>query len=196
MSLKKVIIVPDVYDRSTWSETEVEDVLAYIYQQFDVWPENAKIYHNQIAESCDVTPNHPKRINAQIEHIQTLEGTFYVVIEPAEPISLAMWVFYAIVAATTAYSLYMVLTMPKPQAPVAGSSNNELAQRSNQARLNGRIPDIFGRVRSYPDLIAQPYTYFDDATGKEIEYCLMVIGRGYYQIKDCRDGTTEVSGID
>ena len=24
----------------------------------------------------------------------------------------------------------------------------------------------------------------------------MVIGRGYYQIKDCRDGTTEVSGID
>ncbi|MDX6038475.1 hypothetical protein, partial [Acinetobacter baumannii] len=84
----------------------------------------------------DVTPNHPKRINAQIEHIQTLEGTFYVVIEPAEPISLAMWVFYAIVAATTAYSLYTVLTMPKPQSPTVGSSNNELSQRSNQARLN------------------------------------------------------------
>ncbi len=57
MSLKKVIIVPDVYDRSTWSEAEVEDVLGYIYQQFDVWPENAKIYHNHIAESCEITPN-------------------------------------------------------------------------------------------------------------------------------------------
>ncbi|MDC5101013.1 host specificity factor TipJ family phage tail protein [Acinetobacter baumannii] len=193
MSLKKVIIVPDVYDRSTWSEADVEDVLAYIYQQFDVWPENAKIYHNQIAESCDVTPNHPKRINAQIEHIQTLEGTFYVVIEPAEPISLAMWVFYAIVAATTAYSLYMVLTMPKPQAPVAGSSNNELAQRTNQARLNARIPDIFGRVRSYPDLIAQTYTIYKD--GIEIEECLMCIGRGYYQILDMRDGDTDVANI-
>lgn len=193
MSLKKVIIVPDVYDRSTWSEADVEDVLAYIYQQFDVWPENAKIYHNQIAESCDVTPNHPKRINAQIEHIQTLEGTFYVVIEPAEPISLAMWVFYAIVAATTAYSLYMVLTMPKPQAPVAGSSNNELAQRSNQARLNARIPDIFGRVRSYPDLIAQTYTIYKD--GIEIEECLMCIGRGYFQILDMRDGDTDVANI-
>nr|MCJ9138093.1 hypothetical protein [Acinetobacter baumannii]MCJ9280973.1 hypothetical protein [Acinetobacter baumannii] len=101
-----------------------------------------------------------------------------------------------IVAIMAAYSIYTVLTMPKPQAPTVGSSNNELAQRSNQARLNGRIPDIFGRVRSYPDLIAQPYTYFDDATGKEIEYCLMAIGRGYYQIEDCRDGTTEVSGID
>ncbi|ENW41151.1 TPA: hypothetical protein RP450_001126 [Acinetobacter baumannii] len=193
MSLKKVIIVPDVYDRSTWSEADVEDVLAYIYQQFDVWPENAKIYHNHIAESCDVTPNHPKRINAQLEHIQTLEGKFFVVIEPAEPISLAMWVFYAIVAATTAYSLYTVLTMPKPQAPVAGSSNNELAQRSNQARLNGRIPDIFGRVRSYPDLIAQTYTIYKD--GIEIEECLMCIGRGYYQILDMRDGDTDVANI-
>lgn len=189
MSLKKVIIVPDVYDRSTWSEAEVEDVLAYIYQQFDVWPENAKIYHNQIAESCDVTPNHPKRINAQIEHIQTLEGTFYVVIEPA-------WLqilFYAIVAITAAYSLYTVLTMPKPQAPVAGSSNNELAQRSNQARLNARIPDIFGKVRSYPDLIAQTYTIYKD--GIEIEECLMCIGRGYFQILDMRDGDTDVANI-
>ncbi len=189
MSLKKVIIVPDVYDRSTWSEADVEDVLAYIYQQFDVWPENAKIYHNQIAESCDVTPNHPKRINAQIEHIQTLEGTFYVVIEPA-------WLqilFYAIVAITAAYSLYTVLTMPKPQAPVAGSSNNELAQRSNQARLNARIPDIFGKVRSYPDLIAQTYTIYKD--GIEIEECLMCIGRGYFQILDMRDGDTDVANI-
>lgn len=189
MSLKKVIIVPDVYDRSTWSEAEVEDVLAYIYQQFDVWPENAKIYHDQIAKTCDVTPNHPNKINAQLEHIQTLDGTFYVVIEPA-------WlqvIYYAIVAIMAAYSIYTVLTMPKPQSPTVGSSNNELSQRSNQARLNGRIPDIFGRVRSYPDLIAQTYTIYKD--GIEIEECLMCIGRGYYQILDMRDGDTDVANI-
>lgn len=190
MSLKKVIIVPDVYDRSTWSEAEVEDVLGYIYQQFDVWPENAKIYHNHIAESCDITPNHPKRINAQIEQIQKLDGTFYVVIEPAiEPFTI----FMIITAILAAYSVYTVLTMPKPQAPVAGSSNNELAQRSNQARLNARIPDIFGRVRSYPDLIAQTYTIYKD--GIEIEECLMCIGRGYFQILDMRDGDTDVANI-
>lgn len=190
MSLKKVIIVPDVYDRSTWSEAEVDDVLGYIYQQFDVWPENAKIYHNQIAESCDITPNHPKRINAQIEQIQKLDGTFYVVIEPAiEPFTI----FMIITAILAAYSVYTVLTMPKPQAPLAGSSNNELAQRSNQARLNARIPDIFGRVRSYPDLIAQTYTIYKD--GIEIEECLMCIGRGYFQILDMRDGDTDVANI-
>ncbi|WP_182002717.1 host specificity factor TipJ family phage tail protein [Acinetobacter lactucae] len=189
MSLKKVIIVPDVYDRSTWSEAEVEDVLAYIYQQFDVWPENAKIYHDQMAETCDVTPNHPKRINAQLEHIQTLEGTFYVVIEPA----WLQFLYYAIVAITAAYSLYTVLTMPKPQSPTVGSSNNELSQRSNQARLNGRIPDIFGRVRSYPDLIAQTYTIYKD--GIEIEECLMAVTRGYCQILDMLDGDTDVANI-
>jgi len=189
MSLKKVIIVPDVYDRSTWSEAKVEDVLAYIYQQFDVWPENAKIYHDQMAETCDVTPNHPKRINAQLEHIQTLEGTFYVVIEPA----WLQFLYYAIVAITAAYSLYTVLTMPKPQSPTVGSSNNELSQRSNQARLNGRIPDIFGRVRSYPDLIAQTYTIYKD--GIEIEECLMAVTRGYCQILDMRDGDTDVANI-
>lgn len=189
MSLKKVIIVPDVYDRSTWSEAEVEDVLAYIYQQFDVWPENAKIYHSQIAETCDVTPNHPKKINAQLEHIQTLDGTFYVVIEPA----WLQFLYYAIVAITAAYSLYTVLTMPKPQSPTVGSSNNELSQRSNQARLNGRIPDIFGRVRSYPDLIAQTYTIYKD--GIEIEECLMGVTRGYCQILDMLDGDTDVANI-
>ncbi|ENX48231.1 hypothetical protein F886_00032 [Acinetobacter sp. NIPH 542] len=189
MSLKKAIIVPDVYDRSTWSEADVEDVLAYIYQQFDVWPENARIYHNHIAESCDVTPNHPKKINVQIQHIQTLDGTFYVVIQPA----WLQFLYYAIVAITAAYSLYTVLTMPKPQSPTVGSSNNELAQRSNQARINGRIPDIFGQVRSYPDLIAQTYTIYID--GVETEECLMAVTRGYCQILDMRDGDTDVANI-
>jgi hypothetical protein len=189
MSLKKVIIVPDPYSEEGRSEAEVEDVLAYIYQQFDVWPENARIYHNHMAETCDVTPNHPKKINAQLQHIQTLEGTFYVVIQPA----WLQFLYYAIVAITAAYSLYTVLTMPKPQSPTVGSSNNELAQRSNQARINGRIPDIFGQVRSYPDLIAQTYTLYID--GVETEECLMAVTRGYCQILDMRDGDTDVANI-
>lgn len=190
MSLKKVIIVPDVYDRETWSEADVEDVLAYLHQQFaSNFPENAKIYHNHIADSCDVTPKN----KSEIKKLANLDGCFYIVMYPAEPITIATWIYYAVVAATVAYTLYTVLTMPKPPAPTAGSSNNELAQRSNQARLNGRIPDIFGLVRSYADLIAQPYSIYVD--GVEIEECLMAIGRGYYQILDMRDGETDVANI-
>lgn len=192
MSLKKVIIVPDPYSEEGRSEEYVEDVLAYIYQQFSVWPEDARIYHNHIADSCDVTPCNPRIIDAQIKHLQSLDGTFYVVIKGA----VVWWLpylYYAIVAATAVYSLYTVLTMPKPQAQQAGSANNELAQRTNQARLNARIPDPFGRIRSYPDLIAQTYTIYKD--GVEIEECLMCIGRGYYQILDMRDGDTDVANI-
>ncbi|HFG4488452.1 host specificity factor TipJ family phage tail protein [Acinetobacter baumannii] len=189
MSLKKVVIIPKQFSEEGRSEAYVEDVVAYLFQQFSIWPEHARIYHNHIAESCDVTPNNPRTINSQIQHLQSLEGEFYVVIEP----EWLQILFYAIVAITAAYSLYTVLTMPKPQAPVAGSSNNELAQRSNQARLNARIPDIFGKVRSYPDLIAQTYTIYKD--GIEIEECLMCIGRGYFQILDMRDGDTDVANI-
>lgn len=189
MSLKKVVIIPKQFSEEGRSEAYVEDVVAYLFQQFSIWPEHARIYHNHIAESCDVTPNNPRTINSQIQHLQSLEGEFYVVIEP----EWLQILFYAIVAITAAYSLYTVLTMPKPQAPLAGSSNNELAQRSNQARLNARIPDIFGKVRSYPDLIAQTYTIYKD--GIEIEECLMCIGRGYFQILDMRDGDTDVANI-
>ncbi|MGQ1260764.1 host specificity factor TipJ family phage tail protein [Acinetobacter baumannii] len=189
MSLKKVVIIPKPYSDEGRSEAYVEDVVAYLFQQFSIWPEHARIYHNHIAESCDVTPNNPRTINSQIQHLQSLDGEFYVVIEP----EWLQFVYYAIVAIMAAYSIYTVLTMPKPQAPTVGSSNNELSQRSNQARLNARIPDIFGRVRSYPDLIAQTYTIYKD--GIEIEECLMCIGRGYFQILDMRDGDTDVANI-
>lgn len=189
MSLKKVVIIPKQFSEEGRSEAYVEDVVAYLFQQFSIWPEHAKIYHNHIAESCDVTPNNPRTINAQIQHLQSLDGEFYVVIEP----EWLQFLYYAIVAITAAYSLYTVLTMPKPQSPTVGSSNNELAQRSNQARINGRIPDLFGIGRSYPDLISETYTIYKD--GIEIEECLMCIGRGYYQILDMRDGDTDVANI-
>lgn len=189
MSLKKVIIIPKPFSEEGRSEAYVEDVVAYLFQQFSIWPEHARIYHNHIAETCDVTPNNPRTINAQIQHLQSLEGEFYVVIEP----EWLQFLYYAIVAITAAYSLYTVLTMPKPQSPTVGSSNNELAQRSNQARLNGRIPDMFGRGRSYPDLIAEAYTVYQD--GIEVEECVMCISRGYFQILDMRDGDTDVANI-
>lgn len=187
MSLKKVIIVPDVYDKSTWAEADVEDVLHYLHEQFaPSFPKNARIYHNDIAQSKDVTPKN----SDDIEYIKTLSGQFYVVVYPAiEPFTI----FAIITGIMAAFSLYSVLTMPKPPTAAIGSSNNELANRTNQARLNGRIPDIFGRVRAYPDLIAQAYSIYVD--GIEIEECLMCIGRGYYQILDMRDGDTDVANI-
>lgn len=183
--MKTVIICPDQFNKSTWSTAEVEDISAYLTQQFTFFPPNARIYHNAVAESNDVTPKN----EAGIKYLQSLDGTFYVVIHP----EWIQFIYYAIVAIMAAYSIYTILTMPKPEGGQVGSSNNELANRSNRMRVKGRIPDIYGQVRSYPDLIAVIYNYYLDNI--EIEECLMCIGRGYYQILDCRDGDTDVTGI-
>lgn len=186
---KRVFIIPDVYKKDTWSCENVDDVCAYLKSEFGFWPENTRIYHNAIAQSCDVTPSDAR----SIAHLQGLEGTFYVVIYPdAGPLLIA---YYVVMAVMVAYSVYAIATMPKPAVASPQSANNDLAARQNQARLGGRIPDIFGTVRSTPDLIALPYTYYDEVTGKEIETCVMVIGRGYHEIHDCRDGETDVRDI-
>ncbi|WP_327858650.1 host specificity factor TipJ family phage tail protein [Acinetobacter guillouiae] len=183
---KTVIICPDPYDKNTWSIELVDDVCAYLAQQFTVFPKNTFIYHNYVADSNDVTP----KCKADIHHLQGLEGTFYVVIKP----SWLQYIYYAVVAIMAAFSVYSILTMPKPDQQKIGSSNNELANRTNKMRINSRVPDIYGTVRAYPDLIAVTYTYYENSI--EVEECLMVLGRGYYQIKDCRDGETDVNGID
>lgn len=187
---KTVIICPDIYNKDTWSTAQVDDVCAYLAQQFAIFPENTRIYHNTVTQQTDVTPKRPQ----DIEQLQSLDGTFYVVIYPsANPLLI---IYYAVVAIITAYTLYTVLTMPKPQGQQAGSSNNELQNRTNKARLKGRIPDIYGTQRSYPDLLGVTYTYYSTAEeDREIEEAIMCIGRGYYQIHDVKDADTIAEGI-
>ena len=184
--MKKVIIIRDQFSQNK-TEAMVDDVCKYLAEQFDSFPENARIYHNHVSKQTDVTP----KTVADIEHLKTLEGTFYVVMHP-EWIQIVFWVVTAIMAA---YSVYTIATMPKPNTQgSAGSSNNELSNRGNKPRVKGRIPDIFGTVLSYPDLIAEIYTYYEN--GIEIEECLMAIGRGSYQIHNVKDGDTDVEGIE
>lgn len=185
--MKRVHIRRDPFDKETWTSAEVEDVCAYLKTQFDVFPENARIYHQSVSHSNDVTP----ATDLAIQLLQALDGDIYVVVWPAEILTVIYWVVMAI---TLAFSVYTYMTMPKPQVSAAQSANNDLAERQNRARMNGRVPDIFGTLRSTPDLIAPSYTYYDEYD-REIEENLMVIGRGHYQIHDCRDDLTLVQDI-
>lgn len=187
--MKKVIIIRDQFAKDK-TEADVDDVCKYLAEQFDIFPENAQIYHNQISEQTNITP----KTEADIENLEQLDGVFYVVIHPAW-VQFLWYVYYAVMAIAVVYSVYTIATMPKQggQGSV-GSSNNELSNRSNKARVKSRIPDIFGTVLSFPDLIAEIYTYYEN--GIEIEECLMAIGRGYYEILDAKDGDTDVEGIE
>ena len=158
--LDKVTIIFDNTDPDSHRVFEnVEDVGALLVEQFEgSWPEDARVYHGNVCQGNDVTPTCPE----EVERLLGLEGELYVVVFPGYA---AIPYIVAVVLAVAAYVL-----APSPVAPPvalnrnqqAPSANNELSDRSNRARINGRIPDIYGTVRSTPDLIAAPYKVFEN----------------------------------
>lgn len=187
--MKRVHIIHDPYKLNESTVADVENPLEYLKSEFkDGFPEHAKIYRGSIAVENDIT----KKLQKDELLINLIDEDIWVVIFPSE-----IFTIIAIVTAviSAALSIYMYLTMPKPQQGIdQGSSNNNLGQRQNKVRLGGRVPDIFGTIRSVPDLIAPPLRYFQNNV--EIEECLMCIGRGHYQIADVRDGATSIEQID
>lgn len=185
--MRKVIIVHDQHDNSKNEIYDVDELSPFLVEYFKgKRPENLRFYHNEVSQQSDVTP----QTTADIQKLESLTGTIYVVIHPA----WIWYVYYAVVAIAAIFSVYSILTMPKPAAQATGSSNNELSQRGNRPRINSRIPDIYGEVRSFPDLIAQVYTKY--VNNIEYEECVLCIGRGHYQIKDMRDGDTDIGNIE
>lgn len=73
------------------------------------------------------------------------------------------------------------------------SPNNRLTGQSNLARPLGRIPDIYGRMRVYPDLGAKTVTEFINHIKFVTEY--LIIGRGSYDFEDIKSGETLISNI-
>lgn len=186
--MNRLHISKNPFDSNDWVIIETDDILLQITKEFEYFPESAKIYHKHVSESTEVTP----KCEQDIGRIKNLDGDFFLIVYPElDPFTIAAIVVSVISAAL---SVFTYLNMPKPKNSAPTSSNNELASRQNSARLNGRIPDIFGKLRATPDLISVPYTTFN-ADGREVENCLMVIGRGYHQIHDCRESETDVEGI-
>jgi hypothetical protein len=186
--LKQITIITNPLEIHEYKTVyDVEDIRQFLVEFFKgEWPDTAKIYHRQVAVDHDVTPT----CEREVEELQKLEGPFYVVIYPG-----GWWwlVVVVIMIAATAAMMMMMSKIPQQKNRNDNSPNNELSDRTNQARPNKRIPDIYGTVRSVPDLLALPYKIFEDQ--EEVEYAYMCIGRGYYDVSDVRDGETLISNI-
>lgn len=186
--MKRVHIIHDPYKLDESTVADVENPLEYLKSEFkDGFPEHAKIYKGSIAVENDIT----EKLQKDELLINLIDEDIYIVCYPA-----IAWAAIAAVVSivSSVFSVFMYLTMPKNKAQAPQSSNNELVARTNNMRINGRVPDIYGTVRSYPDLIAEPYTYFN-SEGIEIERSLLCIGYGHYLIRDCKDSMTDVVSI-
>lgn len=187
----KVTIVFDTSDKDGWITQDVEHVGEFIASQFlGGFPETARIYCGQVSCMTDVTPTN----ESEIARLETLTDQIFVVVYPGEPTTI----IYGLIAVLAIAVVVLSKQIPNAAArnTQAQSSNNELSERVNKPRLNGRIPDIFGTVRSTPDLLSAPYTIYDNSN-REVEYCYMCVGRGYYDIpaSSVRDDTTAVNSI-
>jgi hypothetical protein len=196
----RVGIIDNPLQPGEWVDHEVEDVCAFLKSHFGTWPATARIYDlegvqtDRAAEAIgsgilanrDVTPLD----EAGIERLQGLAGPLLVTVAPADPVTIIIAVVAVAVGLAAAF-----LLMPRvPDASnIYQSPNNSLSERTNRPRPNGRIPDIFGTVRSTPDLIAVPYKSF--VNNVEVETALMCIGRGAYEVSDLRDGDTLLTSI-
>ncbi|ARP53686.1 hypothetical protein ALFP_1799 [Alcaligenes faecalis] len=188
-----VNIVRNVLEPESITRHETDDLIALLRAEFgDHAPEGARLYHEHVSEYTDVTPTSKEAEDA----LHDMPGPFYLVLEPQGP---EVWIPLAIAAVVSVASMLLF----KPKIPntaqrniAAESPNNGLSARANRERVNGRIPDIYGTVRSTPDLLAVPYSVFENHVEKEIAY--MCVGRGQFEIHDVRDDTTpadEIAGM-
>lgn len=170
----------------------IDNLCDYLMSQWVELPRTVVIYHEQVGR--DVTP----RDEQGIEYLQTLTGTFLIYEYPGDPVTAL------IVVGTLVASAYLAskLAPDPPAIPAAArnvqaaSPNNELSARTNVARPNGRIPDIVGEQISTPDLIAGPYSIYEDH--RELEFSYTCASRGELHIlsEDIRDGETRVLDIE
>jgi len=105
---------------------------------------------------------------------------------------------YAIVTAVLVVALTPTPSPPPvPENPnfqkTNESPNNRLTGQTNLARPQGRIPDIYGRMRVYPDLGAKTVTEYISHVKFVTEY--LIIGRGSYQIEDLKSSETGIDDI-
>ena len=183
--MKRVHIIHDPYKLNESTVADVENPLEYLKSEFkDGFPEHAKIYKGSIAVENDIT----EKLQKDELLINLIDEEIWIVIFPSD---LGIGAIIAIVSAviSAVVSVYMYLTMPQPETTVAKSPNNELSNRVNQLRFNGRVPEIFGNLRSTPDLISAPILYYRD-DGIEIEDCLYCVTKGYVDVLDIKDGDT------
>lgn len=86
---------------------------------------------------------------------------------------------------------------PKTQQPNRSqdSPNNQLSARENRVRIMERVEDIYGKVRSVPSVVMQPYRKYIQHL--QVEFGLYGVGRGYYDIPagEVKDGDTALQGI-
>ncbi|SSU95888.1 Putative bacteriophage protein [Acinetobacter baumannii] len=190
-----------IYKQDPLSENKTiehaETIGLWLTSKYEYMPEHVRIFHTtsnmdnaEISFANEVTPKNAY----ELKQLDFLPGTF-IVIENPKGIPALVAAIVSIVL-----SVAVALLMPTPSIAQtnqnnnqSSSANNELSNRENKIRVNGRIADIYGAAHDTPDLIAVPYKVYENNV--EVEHVVGCIGRGHYKINGAYDGETNIVDI-
>ncbi|WP_336004812.1 host specificity factor TipJ family phage tail protein [Acinetobacter pittii] len=169
----------------------------WLTSKYESMPEHVRIFHTssnmdhaEISFANEVTPKNAH----DLKQLDFLPGTFIVIENPKG--------MPALIAAIVSIVLSVAVAFLMPAPSIAqtnqnnnqsSSANNELSNRENKMRVNGRITDNYGAGWNTPDLIAVPYKVYENNV--EVEHIVGCIGRGHYQINGAYDGETNIVDI-
>lgn len=184
----KLRIYPNELDPTEFNEKEYECLLKDWMNIREEYPE-ARLYKDSICAQNDVTPK-TKEEALQLLHA---DGDYFVLCHAGTPFEIFLVV---VTVLSAALAIYTYMNMPEIPDQASGSGNNSLASRQNKHRTSERVPDIYGNVKSIPDLIAPLYRYYADNV--QVEEALLSIGTGYFEIDpdQVKEGETPINTIE
>lgn len=144
---------------------------------------------------CNTWDFDPEKCNELLDIEIGEFDTVSLISRPAAELSAAA--IYAIVAIVAAVAV-IVLT-PKPRLPTSlddtgANSNNQLNGASNGYGLRKAIPDVAGKIVSYPLFAQRPYFYYENNRRIWEEY--FYIGIGQYETGIPKESDTPFDTID
>lgn len=125
-------------------------------------------------------------------------GERYILV--LRPQGVTALIYFAVsMLVSVAVSVVAKALMPKPKQAESNaqseaiSPNNVLAGQTNTLRPGARVPDILGRMRCWPDLIANAQETWNGRNQWLVEW--FVLGVGSYNITSKRLGETSIDGL-
>ena len=184
----KLRIYPNELDPTEYSEKEYECLLKDWLNIREEYPE-ARLYKDSICAQNDVTP----KTKEEALRLLHADSDYFVLCHAGTPFEIFLVV---VTVLSAALAIYTYMNMPEIPDQASGSGNNSLASRQNKHRTSERVPDIYGNVKSIPDLIAPLYRYYADNV--QVEEALLSIGTGYFEIDSdqIKEGETPINTIE
>lgn len=190
-----------IYKQDPLSEEKTiehaETIGQWLTSKYEYLPEHVRIFHTssnmdhaEISFANEVTPKNAH----DLKQLDFLPGTFIVIENPKGMPALIAAIVSIVLSVAIAFLMPAPsITQTTQNNNQSSSANNELSNRENKMRVNGRIADIYGAAWDTPDLIAVPYKVYENNV--EVEHLVGCIGRGHYHIKGAYDGETNIVDI-